>query len=81
MGNRQYYIFTVSKSPNLSKLEILANFIHYGGIPEYVKQLIAGEKQADLFADSIKKLLTTDNDFNPVYDGIRKLNVIDWMLQ
>ena len=54
MGNRQYYIFTVSKSPNLSKLEILANFIHYGGIPEYVKQLIVGEKQADLFADSIK---------------------------
>ena len=28
-----------------------------------------------------KYLLTTDNDFNPVYDGIRKLNVIDWMLQ
>lgn len=28
-----------------------------------------------------KYLLTTDNDFNLVYDGIRKLNVIDWMLQ
>ena len=28
-----------------------------------------------------KYLLTTDNDFNPVYDGIRKLNVIDWLLQ
>jgi predicted AAA+ superfamily ATPase len=28
-----------------------------------------------------KYLLTTDVDFNPVYDGIRKLNVIDWMLQ
>lgn len=69
------------KSPNLIKIETLANFIYYGGIPEYVKQLIAGEKQADLFADSIKKLLTTDNDFNPVYDGIRKLNVIGWMLQ
>ena len=27
-----------------------------------------------------KYLLTTDMDFNPVYDGIRKLNVIDWML-
>ena len=27
-----------------------------------------------------KYLLTTDVDFNPVYDGIRKLNVIDWML-
>jgi predicted AAA+ superfamily ATPase len=27
-----------------------------------------------------KYLLTTDVDFNPVYDGIRKLNVVDWML-
>lgn len=28
-----------------------------------------------------KYLLTTDIDMNPVYDGIRKLNVTDWMLQ
>ena len=28
-----------------------------------------------------KYLLTTDIDFNPVYDGIRKINVIDWLLQ
>jgi predicted AAA+ superfamily ATPase len=28
-----------------------------------------------------KYLLTTDMDVNPVYDGIRKLNVIDWLLQ
>jgi len=28
-----------------------------------------------------KYLLTTDVDLNPVYDGIRKLNVADWMLQ
>jgi predicted AAA+ superfamily ATPase len=27
-----------------------------------------------------KYLLTMDYDFNPVYDGIRKLNVVDWML-
>ncbi len=27
-----------------------------------------------------KYLLTMDIDFNPVYDGIRKLNVRDWML-
>jgi predicted AAA+ superfamily ATPase len=26
-----------------------------------------------------KYLLTTDMDFNPVYNGIRKLNVADWM--
>jgi predicted AAA+ superfamily ATPase len=27
-----------------------------------------------------KYLLTTDLDFNPVYNGIRKLNVVDWLL-
>ena len=27
-----------------------------------------------------KYLLTTDLDFNPVYNGIRKLNVADWLL-
>jgi predicted AAA+ superfamily ATPase len=27
-----------------------------------------------------KYLLTTDGDFSPVYNGIRKLNVADWML-
>lgn len=90
----EYYNYSISKSPNLSKNETLANYIHYGGVPEYIKQLQIGEKQADLFADSIlfasfkaikdsnpKYLLTTDMDFNPIYDGIRKLNVIDWMLQ
>jgi len=28
-----------------------------------------------------KFLLTTDIDFNHVYDGVRKLNVVDWLLQ
>jgi predicted AAA+ superfamily ATPase len=28
-----------------------------------------------------KYLLTIDVDFNPVYNGIRKLNVVDWLLQ
>jgi predicted AAA+ superfamily ATPase len=28
-----------------------------------------------------KYLLTTDIDFNPVYEGVRKLNVVDWLLQ
>jgi len=27
-----------------------------------------------------KYLLTTDIDGDPVYDGIRKLNVADWLL-
>ena len=46
----EYYNFMLSKSPNLSKQEILANYIYYGGIPEYIKQLNINEKQADLFA-------------------------------
>jgi len=28
-----------------------------------------------------KFLLTIDVDFDPVYDGIRKLNVMDWLLE
>lgn len=53
----EYYHFTLSKSPNLSRNEILANYIHFGGIPEYIKQLNNSEKQADLFAQSILKQL------------------------
>ncbi len=37
------YDFIIKKSPNLSKNEILANFIHSGGIPEYQKQLAINE--------------------------------------
>lgn len=76
----EYNDFIRVKSPNLPNNETLANFIHYGGVPEYIKQLQIGEKQAIKDSNS-QYLLTTDNDFNPVYDGIRKLNVIDWMLQ
>ena len=66
----EYYQFILSKSPNLSKQDILANFIHYGELASL-----------KAIKDSTPKyLLTTDVDFNPVYDGIRKLNVIDWML-
>ena len=66
----EYYQFMLSKSPNLSKQDILANFIHYGELASL-----------KAIKDSTPKyLLTTDVDFNPVYDGIRKLNVIDWML-
>ena len=31
----EYYNFILSKSPNLSKMETLANFLYFGGIPEY----------------------------------------------
>ena len=77
----EYYNFIILKSPNLSKIDILANFIHYGGVPEYVKQLQIGEKQADLFADSILKTIvekdifqrlgiTNKHDFNMILDYI-----------
>ena len=62
-------------------MEILANYIYYGGIPEYVRQLVIGEKQADLYADSIIKTIvekdifkrlniTNKHDFNKILDFI-----------
>ncbi len=77
----EYYNFIILKSPNLSKIDILANFIHYGGVPEYIKQLQISEKQADLFADSILKTIvekdifqrlgiTNKHDFNKILDYI-----------
>lgn len=77
----EYYNFIILKSPNLSKIYILANFIHYGGVPEYIKQLQISEKQADLFADSILKTIvekdifqrlgiTNKHDFNKILDYI-----------
>lgn len=77
----EYYQFMLSKSPNLSKQEILANFIHYGGIPEYNKQLNISEKQADLFAQSVLKTIvekdifqrlniTNKHDFNKIIDFV-----------
>ena len=77
----EYYQFILSKSPNLSKQDILANFIHYGGIPEYNKQLNISEKQADLFAQSVLKTIvekdifqrlniTNKHDFNKIIDFV-----------
>ena len=77
----EYNDFIHLKSPNLSNNETLANFIHYGGVPEYVKQLQIGEKQADMFADSILKTIvekdifqrlniTNKHDFNKILDFI-----------
>lgn len=77
----EYYNFIMLKSPNLSKIDILANFIHYGVVPEYIKQLQISEKQADLFADSILKTIvekdifqrlgiTNKHDFNMILDYI-----------
>ena len=77
----EYYNFIMSKSPNLTKIETLAIFIYYGGVPEYVKQIQVGEKQADLFADSILRTIvekdifqrlniTNKHDFNKILDFI-----------
>lgn len=77
----EYYNFIMQKSPNLTKIETLANFIYYGGVPEYVKQMQVGEKQADLFADSILRTIvekdifqrlniTNKHDFNKILDFI-----------
>ena len=77
----EYYNFIMSKSPNLTRIETLANFIYYGGVPEYVKQIQVGEKQADLFADSILRTIvekdifqrlniTNKHDFNKILDFI-----------
>ena len=77
----EYNDFIHTKSPNLSNIETLANFLHYGSVPEYVKQLQIGEKQADLFADSILKTIvekdifqrlniTNRHDFNKILDFI-----------
>ena len=63
------------------KNDILANFIHFGGIPEYIKQLAISEKQANMFAQSILKTIvekdifkrlniTNKHDFNKILDFI-----------
>ncbi len=35
---RKQYMQTLDKSPNLSKLESLGNYITEGGVPEYYNQ-------------------------------------------
>lgn len=49
----EYNDFTAVKSPNLSKIDSLANFIIEGGIPEYLKQKTINEKQAEEFVKSV----------------------------
>lgn len=77
----EYYDFIIKKSPNLSKNEILANFIHFGGIPEYQNQLAINEKQANLFAESVLRTIvekdifqrlkiTNKHDFNKIMDSV-----------
>lgn len=79
----EYYNFILSyqNRQTCQKMETLANFLYFGGIPEYHKQLTVSEKQADLFADSILKTIvekdifqrlniTNKHDFNKILDFI-----------
>jgi predicted AAA+ superfamily ATPase len=49
----EYYDYISSKSPNLSKIESLADYIMEGGVPEYYNQKIINQKQADDFIASV----------------------------
>jgi len=75
----EYYDFIAAKSPNLSKLDTLGNYVIEGGIPEYYKQKNISQKQADDFVTSVlntiveKDIFTRLNirdkhDFNKIID-------------
>ena len=77
----EYYDFIISKSPNMSKLETLANYLQEGGVPEYYKQKNISQKQADEFMRSVlnaivekdifQRLNTTNkHDFNKIVDFV-----------
>jgi len=75
----EYYDFISTKSPNLSKLDTLGNYVIEGGILEYYKQKSISQKQADNFVTSVlntiveKDIFTRLNirdkhDFNKIID-------------
>jgi len=77
----EYYDFTNTFSPNLSKIETLANFLQEGGIPEYLKQKKISQKQADEFVRSVLNTIvekdifmrlniSNKHDFNKILDFI-----------
>lgn len=77
----EYYYFTSLFSPNLSKTEILANFLQEGGLPEYLKQKKISQKQADEFVrnvlntivekDIFQRLnISNKHDFNKIIDFV-----------
>ncbi|MDR3187616.1 MAG: ATP-binding protein [Prevotellaceae bacterium] len=77
----EYYDFITSKSPNLTKTEILANYLQEGGIPEYYKQKNISRKQADGFVRSVlntivmkdifqRLRISNRHDFNKIIDFI-----------
>ena len=77
----EYLDFMTDKSPNLSNLETLANFIQEGGIPEYLKQKSISQKQADDFIRSVLNTIiekdifqrlniTNKHDFHKIVDFV-----------
>lgn len=77
----EYYDFTSVFSPNLSKMETLANFLQEGGIPEYLKQKKISQKQADEFVRSVlntiiekdvfqRLKINNKHDFNKILDFV-----------
>ena len=76
-----YYTFINIFSPNLSKIEILANFLQEGGVPEYLKQKKISQKQADDFIRSVLNTIvekdifqrlhiSNKHDFNKIIDFV-----------
>ena len=49
----EFYNFTSTNSPNLSKMESLGNYILEGGLPEYQTQRKINPRQADAFARGV----------------------------
>jgi len=77
----EYYENIALKSPNLSKLESLGNYIMEGGMPEYYTQKKISQKQADDFVKSVlqtviekdifQRLNIKDkHDFNKIIDFV-----------
>jgi len=69
----EYYDFIASKSPNISKIDTLGNYVVEGGIPEYYKQKNISQKQADNFVTSVLNTIVEKDIFE-------RLNVRDNMV-
>jgi predicted AAA+ superfamily ATPase len=77
----EYYDFIALKSPNLSKMDSLGNYVIEGGVPEYFNQKNISQKQADDFMQSVlntiiekdifQRLNIKDkHDFNKIIDFV-----------
>jgi predicted AAA+ superfamily ATPase len=77
----EYYSFSAEKSPNLSKIDTLANFLVEGGMPEYHNQKKISQKQANNFLKSVistiiekdifeRYRINNKHDFNKIIDFV-----------